>query len=242
MREKFMSHEFLQSFCLEYGKIQKHVSEGKEATDEMLRYVNHTRENVADLYEEFKIGHYVDLDKKFNKKHNKDDKLIVQGLKVRGVYKREKDARARAQYLRKSVERAFDIFVAPVGKWVPFNPISLGDVKVEYMNDKLNKLVKSKLDEDEQREVAHHDRKVKMMERARKREDAKKKMASIAENPEVVDDEDMTEEKYPTEAVVEEPVEEEETPSPKKTSSPKKSKKPKKARKVNNRRVRRKRS
>lgn len=75
----------------------------------------------------------------------------VRGFKVRGFFfaKSDEEAKKRGQELNKKLkikDKYFDIFVAPVGKWCPWDPDPLDKKYVhetEYDNKKLDKMMKS---------------------------------------------------------------------------------------------------
>lgn len=64
----------------------------------------------------------------------------TRGLKVRGVYATELEARSACEKLRKKDE-IFDILVGEVGKWLPWNPSSKQVQEVNYSNKKQNKIM-----------------------------------------------------------------------------------------------------
>jgi hypothetical protein len=66
----------------------------------------------------------------------------VRGLKVRGSYSTKDEASARAKKLQKS-DPIHNIYVADVGKWLPWDPTPSEIKEQEYANDELNKLMKS---------------------------------------------------------------------------------------------------
>lgn len=75
----------------------------------------------------------------------------VRGFKVRGFFyaKTDEEAKERGKELNKKLkikDKYFDIFVAPVGKWCPWDPDPLDKKYVqetEYDNKKLDKMMKS---------------------------------------------------------------------------------------------------
>lgn len=64
----------------------------------------------------------------------------TRGLKVRGVYGTETEARVACEKLRKQ-DPIFDIFVAEMGKWVPWNPSNTQVNEVNYKNKRQNKIM-----------------------------------------------------------------------------------------------------
>tara|TARA_Y100000817_G_C16812020_1_gene524705 strand:+ start:238 stop:1089 length:852 start_codon:yes stop_codon:yes gene_type:complete len=71
-------------------------------------------------------------------------KTNVRGLKVRGVFSTQEEAELRAKMLRK-VDAAHDIYVGPVGIWLPFEPEAYKTGKVNYLENELNNLMSEKI-------------------------------------------------------------------------------------------------
>jgi hypothetical protein len=87
------------------------------------------------------------LDEEFGAKH--EFQTSVRGLKVRGVFPSQKEAELRCKMLRE-VDPNHDVFVGPVGLWVPFHPEAYKTGRVEYMEDTLNQLMSDKKKNEEQ--------------------------------------------------------------------------------------------
>jgi hypothetical protein len=96
-----------------------------------------------------------------------DQKCDVSGIKIRGAYPTEEDARKRAAYLQK-VDPNFNIYVAPMSVWLPIcdNPEKVGDV--EYQNEQLNDIVKGYKDNQQKQQELFEENKRKMKEEAEK--------------------------------------------------------------------------
>jgi len=103
--------------------------------------------NIYDEYKTFLDKHEDDLETEFNEKHN--FQTSVRGLKVRGVFGSQKEAELRCQMLRE-VDPNHDVFVGPVGLWVPFHPDAYKTGRVEYMEETLNQLMAEKKKNEEQ--------------------------------------------------------------------------------------------
>jgi len=65
----------------------------------------------------------------------------VRGVKVRGVYETEGEARRAADKIRKK-DKYFDVFVGEVGKWLPWDPDPMSIKEAKYGNKKLDKIMK----------------------------------------------------------------------------------------------------
>ena len=83
-----------------------------------------------------------------NKKKLDDDfflknefRTTVQGLKVRGSFDTYNEALARAKTLQK-IDASFNVYVAQVGFWLPWDPEPHEIADQEYADDQLNTLMK----------------------------------------------------------------------------------------------------
>lgn len=68
----------------------------------------------------------------------------VRGLKVRGVFSTQEEAEMQCKKLRE-YDPNHDIFVGPVGMWIPWDPDAYKTGRVEFMEEELNKLHQEKL-------------------------------------------------------------------------------------------------
>ena len=96
----------------------------------------------------------------------------TRGLKLRGVFNTQEEAELRCKKLRET-DPHHDIFVGPVGMWIPWDPDAYKTGRVEFMEEELNQLHNEKLKNEERAKQAF-DQRVK---------DAKKK--AIMENIEL---------------------------------------------------------
>jgi hypothetical protein len=64
----------------------------------------------------------------------------IRGVKVRGVYSTEAEARAACDKL-KQIDKYFDIFVGEMGKWLPWDPTPEQVKEVKYRHKKLDKIM-----------------------------------------------------------------------------------------------------
>jgi hypothetical protein len=72
----------------------------------------------------------------------------VRGLKVRGVFGTQEEAEMRCKKLRE-IDPNHDIFVGPVGMWIPWDPDAYKTGRVEFMEEELNQLHKEKMKNEE---------------------------------------------------------------------------------------------
>jgi hypothetical protein len=79
-------------------------------------------------------------------------KTTVRGLKIRGVYGSQAEAVARSKKLQRQ-DAIHNIFLAEVGKWLPWDPEPNEVAEQEYAEDQLNTLMKKYKENEEAREV-----------------------------------------------------------------------------------------
>lgn len=142
--EKFVQFLNFVSFKhhVNFDKLTADFQEFAKEEKETLQ-----KTNIYDEYKTFLDKHEDDIDAEFNEKHN--FQTTVRGLKVRGVFGSQKEAELRCQMLRE-VDPNHDVFVGPVGLWVPFHPDAYKTGRVEYMEETLNQLmVEKKKNEDQ---------------------------------------------------------------------------------------------
>jgi hypothetical protein len=98
-------------------------------------------ESVSDDYKNFLDKNETFLEEEFGKKNA--FQTSVRGLKVRGVYPSQAEAELRAKLLREA-DPNFDVYVGPVGIWMPWEPDAYKTGRVEYLEEELNKLMTEK--------------------------------------------------------------------------------------------------
>lgn len=97
-----------------------------------------------DLYSDYKNFLDVHEDKltdEFNRANN--FQTSVRGMKVRGVYPTQEEAELRCKMLRE-IDPHHDVYVGPVGLWMPWEPDAYKTGRVEFMEDELNQLMHEK--------------------------------------------------------------------------------------------------
>ena len=116
---------------------------------------NEMRLNVEDDYKQFIDKNETSLDEQYGKEHG--FQTSVRGLKVRGVFPTQQEAELRCKMLRE-VDPNHDVYVGPVGVWVPFHPDAYKTGKVEYLEKELNELMHEKNKNEEKAKVAFDQR------------------------------------------------------------------------------------
>lgn len=98
---------------------------------------------VEDDYKNFIDKNEDKLNEEFNREHM--FQTSTRGLKVRGVYSSQEEAEERCKNLRK-VDSNHDIFVGPIGIWIPWDPDAYKTGRVEFLEEELNELHKQKIE------------------------------------------------------------------------------------------------
>jgi hypothetical protein len=97
--------------------------------------------NVDNDFKNFVDKNIESLENDFSKQN--DFKTSVRGLKVRGVFPTQAEAELRCKMIRE-VDPNHDVYVGPVGMWLPFHPDAYKTGKVEYLEKELNELMHQK--------------------------------------------------------------------------------------------------
>jgi len=97
---------------------------------------------VEDDYKTFMDKNEEKLSEQFQRDHA--FQTSVRGLKVRGVFNTQEEAEMKCKKLRE-IDPNHDIFVGPVGMWIPFDPDAYKTGRVEFMEEELNQLHHEKL-------------------------------------------------------------------------------------------------
>jgi len=102
--------------------------------------------SIEDEYSTFLDKKEEELENEFNVQHN--FQTNVRGLKVRGIYPTQEEAELRCKMLRE-IDPHHNVYVGPVGMWMPWEPNAYKTGRVEYLEDELNNLMKEKNNNDE---------------------------------------------------------------------------------------------
>jgi hypothetical protein len=96
---------------------------------------------VSDEYKNFLDANEDRLDDEFNKEYN--FQTSTRGLKIRGTYSTQEEAELRCKLLRE-VDPNHNVYVGPVGMWMPWEPEAYKTGRVEYLEEELNQLMSEK--------------------------------------------------------------------------------------------------
>ena len=128
----FVSYKYKMSF----DDITKDYQEFIKEEQDLL-----AKSNMEDDFKTFMDKNEEDLENAFNVKHS--FQTSTRGLKVRGVYPTLEEAELRCKMLRE-LDPNHDVFVGPVGLWMPWEPEAYKTGRVEYIEDELNQLMHEK--------------------------------------------------------------------------------------------------
>ena len=128
----FVSYKYNMSFDDLTNDFKEFVTDEKESL---------SKSSFMDDYKTFMDNNEERLNKDFNVENN--FQTCTRGLKIRGSFETMEEAELRAKMLRE-VDPYHDVFVGPVGMWMPWDPEAYKTGRVEYMEEELNQLMQEK--------------------------------------------------------------------------------------------------
>jgi hypothetical protein len=166
-KEPYFFSEFLAKFSADLAILFDVLSAKYPDDAEQIGGIRTNHHQIFDpaeldaSYKAFVRLNSVRLEDAFHRAH--DFQTSIRGLKVRGVYPNEEEARARAEKLQKT-DGKHHIYVGEVGTWLPFsdNPEELRDQV--YAETSLNTLMSSYLKNQEEAAEFFHQRKIVMLD------------------------------------------------------------------------------
>lgn len=99
------------------------------------------KSTITDDYKTFMERNEERLEGVYSKKHN--FQTCVRGLKLRGCFPSQEEAELRCKMIRE-LDPNHDVFVGPVGVWIPWDPDAYRTGRIEYMKEELNELMHEK--------------------------------------------------------------------------------------------------
>jgi len=137
--ERYM--DFVHFISFKYNlKVDDVIADFKEFTKEEEDKLRKT--TIEDDYKNFLDKNEEKLNEQFNREHA--FQTSVRGLKVRGVYASQDEAQNKCVSLRKQ-DPNHDIFVGPVGIWIPWDPDAYKTGNVQFLEEELNQLHQEKI-------------------------------------------------------------------------------------------------
>ena len=128
-------------YNLEFDKLTKDMEEFVEEEKSNLFLTT-----LDDEYKSFIDAKEEQLQKEYNEIH--EFQTNTRGIKVRGVFGSQEEAEMRCKILRQE-DSNHDVYVGPVGMWMPFHPEAYKTGRVEYLEKELNELMSKKKANDE---------------------------------------------------------------------------------------------
>jgi len=121
---------------------------------------------LKELYDDFMYANREKLEEEFFAKN--DFHTTIRGLKVRGAYNSKEEATARSKKLQRA-DPIHNIFVAEVGKWLPWDPEPSQIGEQEYAEEKLNTLMKKYKENEDAREMFERESRTTAMAGSKKK-------------------------------------------------------------------------
>jgi hypothetical protein len=184
-REHFIFEKFIQQWEFsksieKFGDFINFVSykyklKLDDVMADMKDYVNEEKKHlksysIADDFKNFMDRNEDRLTEEFNKQN--EFQTSTRGIKIRGSYSSQAEAELRAKKLRET-DPTHDIFVGPVGVWMPWDPDAYKTGRVEFMEEELNQLHQEKL-KNEEKAKQEFDQRVRDAKRKAIEENVKK--------------------------------------------------------------------
>jgi hypothetical protein len=153
MFEQFLkNYDYIQSMEKFQGFMQFISYKYKLSNDNLMsdleEFVKDERGTLMTNTLEDQFKNFVDkneekLEGEFSRLHH--FQTSTRGIKVRGVFSSQEEAEMRCKMLRE-IDPNHDVYVGPVGMWMPWEPEAYKTGRVEYLEEELNKLMHEKFD------------------------------------------------------------------------------------------------
>jgi hypothetical protein len=121
---------------------------------------------LKEAYDDFLFTNRTKLEDEFFTKN--DFRTTVRGVKVRGSYNSKEEAVARSKKLQR-MDPLHNIYVADVGKWLPWDPEPSEVSEQEYAEEKLNTLMKKYKENEEARDMFERENRAKASQGSKKK-------------------------------------------------------------------------
>lgn len=152
--------DFLNFMSYKYNlQVDEVVKDFHEFVDEEKEKLKNS--TIEDDYKTFMDQNEEKMNLEFQRKNQ--FQTSVRGLKIRGVFSTQEEAEMKCKRLREG-DPNHDIFVGPVGMWIPWDPDAYKTGRVEFMEEELNQLHNEKM-KNEAKAKEEFDRRVKESKR-----------------------------------------------------------------------------
>jgi hypothetical protein len=134
-------HDFIHFISYKYNL------NAEDTMKDFTEFLNEEGPKIKQLSVEDDYKNYLDknedkLNAEFQKQHA--FQTSIRGLKIRGSFATQEEAENRCKKVRE-LDPNFDIFVAPVGVWLPWHPDPYKTGEVNFMEEQLNELHRQKI-------------------------------------------------------------------------------------------------
>lgn len=137
--------EFIHFISFKYNlKVENLIDDFNEFIREESDKIRNS--TIEDDYKNFIDKQEEKLNEKFSREHA--FQTSVRGLKVRGVFPTQEEAEMKCKKMRE-LDPNHDIYVGPVGVWIPWDPDAYKTGRVEHLEEELNALHKEKIKNEE---------------------------------------------------------------------------------------------
>jgi hypothetical protein len=138
-------NDFIQFISYKYHIKTENI------TDDFAEFIKEeeTKLKASSVEDDFK--NFMDKEEdRLNEQFNREFSFqtSVRGVKVRGAFATQEEAELRCKKLREA-DPHHDIFVGPVGVWMPWDPDAYKTGRIEFMEEELNQLHQEKLKNEE---------------------------------------------------------------------------------------------
>lgn len=137
-----MNFDDLMGDFEEFVKSEKDTLKSTTIDDEYATFIDNESERLDEIFT--KENHF---------------QTNVRALKIRGTFPTQEEAELRCKLLREQ-DPNHDIYVGPVGVWMPWDPDAYKTGRVEHMEKELNQLMNEKMN-NERKAKEHFDQRVK---------------------------------------------------------------------------------
>jgi len=134
----FLSHKY----NINFDKIMADFTDYTKSENNEL-----VKTNIGDDYKNFLDAKEDELEGVFLEQNS--FQTNTRGIKIRGSYPSQQEAELRCKVLREN-DPNHDVYVGPVGTWMPWEPDAYKTGKVEYLEEELNTLMHEKNKNEEQ--------------------------------------------------------------------------------------------
>tara|TARA_A100001388_G_scaffold277251_1_gene267619 strand:- start:1795 stop:2646 length:852 start_codon:yes stop_codon:yes gene_type:complete len=150
--EKFLKKWDFEKSLSKYNQFTnflayKYNLDTEDIQNDLKEFVKEETKNIKsesslkDDYKNFIDANEKELETEFSEMNN--FQTTTRGIKIRGVFETMQEAELRCKILRE-LDPNHDVYVGPVGLWMPWEPEAYKTGRVEYLEQELNQLMHEK--------------------------------------------------------------------------------------------------